>query len=280
LVRVIVGNRWVARLRRAAAIQVIAVTLVATNCGNKAANAPGASDPEDASVAEYDVARDLWLRQDRPRDALEHALKAVELDEDNAEAQHLVGLLYLDFCRRTSHECRLPEAERFTRQALAAQSDFREARNTLGVVLIHAKRYDEAIATLKPLTADILYTTPENAWGNLGWAYLEKGRLDLAIDALRRSVAAQPQFCVGNFRLGLAHEKKREFAAALEAFTRALETNHPDCRSLQEAYAGRARVELGLGRPDEARADLERCFQLHEKSDAGKECGSMLRKLK
>jgi tetratricopeptide (TPR) repeat protein len=232
------------------------------------------------SEAEYDVAKDLWLRRDKPREALERALKAVELNEDHAEAAHLVALLYLDFCRRSADDCRLGEAERYTRHALAAKPDFREAKNTLGVVLIHARRHAEAIRVLQPLTLDMLYTTPENAWGNLGWAYLEKGALDLAIDALRRSIAAQPLFCVGNYRLGVAYERKQQLVPALEAFTQALETNHPGCQALQEAYAGRGRVLLELGRPDEARSDLEHCLQLQNKTKSGKECSSMLEKLK
>jgi hypothetical protein len=75
-------------------------------CSGRGANSPG-SDPERMSDSEYDIARDLWLRQNQPREALGHALKSAELNEDNAEAAHLVALLYLDFCQRSAHECRL-----------------------------------------------------------------------------------------------------------------------------------------------------------------------------
>jgi len=232
------------------------------------------------SESEYDVARDLWLRRSQPREALSHALKAVELDEGNADAAHLAALLYLDFCSRGPAECRLPDAERYARQAVTSRPDFREAKNTLAVVLIHQKRYPDAIAVLKPLTEDILYQTPENAWGNLGWAYLEQGSLDLAIDALRRSVAAQPLFCVGHFRLGLAYERKQEAASALESFTRALETEAPGCNGLQDALLGRARLEQRAGQGDAAKTDLERCIALSGKTATGKECSSMLQKFK
>ncbi len=240
----------------------------------------GAKDPERMSESEYDIARDLWLRRKNPREALDHALKAVDLNDENPDATHLVALLYMDFCSRSSDECRLPEAERHARMALKARPDYREATNTLGVVLIHQKRYADAIAVLKPLTEDILYQTPENAWGNLGWAQLEAGSLDAAVESLRRSVAAQPLFCVGLFRLGLAHERRREDTAAAEALTRALETQAPGCNGLQEAYAARGRIELRLGNQDAARTDLERCVQLSPKALAGKECSSMLRKFK
>jgi Tfp pilus assembly protein PilF len=232
------------------------------------------------SVSEYDLARDAWLRQSQPREALAHAIKASELDPDNADALHLVALLYLDFCRRTPNECRLAEAERYARAALDERSDYREAQNTLGVILIHRKRAIEAITTLKPLAEDMLYQTPEMAWGNLGWAYLEAGQIDLAIDALRRSVAAQPLFCVGHFRLGLAHERKGQFRLALQALDRALDSTEPRCARLQAAHAARARVHLRLGEHAAAAADIDRCVQLDKTSKDARDCEAMRRKLK
>jgi type IV pilus assembly protein PilF len=240
----------------------------------------GAKDPERMSDSEYDVARDLWLRRSSPREALDHALKAVELNEENADAAHLVALLYMDFCSRSPEECRLAEAEKHARLALKARADYREAINTLGVILIHEKRYPDAIKVLKPLTEDILYQTPENAWGNLGWAQLESGQTDAAIESLRRSIAAQPLFCVGLYRLGLAYEKRREDTAAAEALTRALETQAPGCNALQEGFAARARIELRLGNQEAAQTDLSRCVELSRKTNTGKECSSMLQKFK
>jgi type IV pilus assembly protein PilF len=240
----------------------------------------GVKDPDAMSDSEYDVARDLWLRRSSPREALEHALKAVELNEENADAAHLVALLYMDFCSRSPSECRLAEAEKHARMAVKARPDFREAINTLGVILIHEKRYADAIKVLKALTEDILYQTPENAWGNLGWAQLEAGQTDAAVESLRRSIAAQPLFCVGLYRLGLAYEKRREDTAAADSLTRALETQAPGCNSLQEAFAARARIELRLGNMEGAQADLSRCLELSRKTDTGKECSSMLQKFK
>jgi type IV pilus assembly protein PilF len=262
---------------------LLAWLLLALGCALAACaggSGEGVKDPDRMSESEYDIARDLWLRRSSPREALDHALKAVELDEDNADAAHLVALLYMDFCSRSPHECRLPEAEKHARLALKARADYREATNTLGVILIHQKRYADAIKVLKPLTEDILYQTPEIAWGNLGWAQLESGATDAAVESLRRSVAAQPLFCVGLYRLGVAYERRREDTAAAEALTRALETQAPGCNSLQDAYAARARVGLRLGNQDGARTDLERCVELSRKTSAGKECSSMLQKFK
>jgi type IV pilus assembly protein PilF len=257
------------------AIAILGLGLVACASSNGMAG----QDPQRRSESEYDLARDAWMRQGDPREGLARALRALELDDDNAEAHHLAALIYLDLCRPPKDECRLEEARVHAETALRLRKDFREARNTLGVVLIHQKRPADAVAVLAPLTADILYTTPENAWGNLGWAYLELGKLDEAVAALERSVAAQPRFCVGFYRLGLARERRGLKQDAVEAFTQALQAD-PRCKTLQDAYLGRARLMVDLGRPEPARQDLNECVRLARETPAGKECDSLRQKLK
>ncbi len=256
---------------------LLAIGLVASAGCSRAGKGATGPDAERQSEGEYDVARDLFIRGHDPRGALAHAEKAVELNDQNAEAHHFVALIYLNFCAVSPPECRLPEAERAARHAVEVKPDFREAKNTLGVVLIQAKKYDDAIAVLEPLANDILYQTPWVAWGNLGQAYLEKGRPDQAIAALRRSIAAEPRFCVGNFRLGLAFEKKGDLAAAREAFSRAVETNRPECQSLQDAFEARARIYSKSKNCDLARGDWEKCKEISADSPAGQRCVASLK---
>jgi type IV pilus assembly protein PilF len=244
-------------------------------CSAPQSSAGPVHSEQSMSLAEYDLARDLWLTRGQPRDALDHVLKAVALDEENSDAAHLAALIYLDFCRQGSADCRLEEAEKQARHALDVKADYREARNTLGVILIHRKRYADAVKELTPLTTDILYRTPENAWGNIGWAYLEEGALPEARQALLRSVAAQPDFCVGYYRLGLTEERSGHAKEALEAYTQALSAADGRCTGLQEAYAGRARLLSKMNRVDEAQRDLATCVRLDQHTDAGRECLSL-----
>ncbi|WP_437735921.1 tetratricopeptide repeat protein [Sorangium sp. So ce1335] len=241
---------------------------------------PAAHASEARSVAEYDLARDA-LQHGRLREALAHVEEALSLDEDNAEAAYLGAVILLGFCATDarSSDCRFDSAEKMARRALEANPEMRDAKNTLGVILVHQGRYDEAIAVLKPLSEDILYASPEKSWGNLGWAYLLKGSNDEAIDALRRAVAAQPLFCVGQYRLGLAYEKRGELDLAREAFTRAVETDQPECRRLQDAFDARARVAEKRGLVDEARADLERCREIAATTPVGQRCAAQLQTL-
>jgi len=234
-------------------------------------------DPDKMSQSETDLASDAWLRQGNTRGALEHVLKAVELNPDNADAHHLAAILYLDFCRTsTIGECRLSEAEKHARIAVRLRERFLEATNTLAVVLIHQKRFDEAERLLLPITQDILYATPEIAWGNLGWAYLGAGKPEKAIPALRRAVAAQPLFCVGNYRLGVAYHQSGAIESAAEALNRAVQTEAPGCSAMQVAFLERAEVYLALGDETQSRKDLDQCLHLSRSTEVGRKCSALL----
>jgi Tfp pilus assembly protein PilF len=246
-------------------------------CTARAGRGASGPDSERQSDAEYDIARDLYSNQHDPRGALAHLQKAIELNDQNADAFHFQALVYLHFCSASEFECRLSDAEVAARRAVKLRPDFREAQNTLGVILIQQKKYDGAIAVLQPLAGDILYQTPSVAWGNLGLAYLEKGQIDNAIEALRRSIAAEPRFCVGNFRLGLAYEKKGDLSAAREAFSRALETDRPECQQLQDAFEARARVYSKSKNCDLAKGDWEKCQRISTDSPAGRRCAASLK---
>lgn len=263
------------RSRFVRTLSVLGFTALTSGCA-LFQSGPG-GDPVRMSESEFDVAADLWTRQNDPREALKHGLRAVELDDQNADAAHLVALIYLDFCQNSQiDECRLGEAEKYAKKAIAARDDYLQAQNTLAVVYIHQKRPAEAIQILVPITENILYPTPEIAWGNLGWAYLEQRDTNQAIPALRRAVAAQPLFCVGNYRLGVAFHRAGQLESARDALDRALETDAPGCGNLQDAYLERAQVHMALGELELTRADLDRCIGLQKTNPAGRTCGKLL----
>lgn len=253
-----------------------ALVILSSGCAASNANHPK-GDLVKMSQSEVGLAADLWQRQGQTRDALDHALKAVEYDPKNPDAAHIAALLYLDFCRFSRiGECRLDEAERHARNAISNKPDFLEAKNTLAVVLIHRGKAKEAIDVLVPITEDMLYSTPEIAWGNLGWAYMELGDNKKAIPALRRAVAAQPLFCVGSFRLGVAYHRTGAMESAVEALNRALETDAPGCEHMQDAYLERAQVHLALGEERSTREDLDRCVDLAKSTRTGKKCNQLM----
>src|SRR5215470_12554037 len=87
---------------------VLAILLVAgaSACSRTGRGANG-PDAERQSDAEYDMARDLFMRAHDPRGALAHVQKAIELNGDNADAHHFAALVYLSFCAASPLDCRL-----------------------------------------------------------------------------------------------------------------------------------------------------------------------------
>jgi type IV pilus assembly protein PilF len=266
---------------------------LATTAVFACAAAPTAPDAAQQSLGEYGLARDAF-EHGRLREALDHVKKALALDEENGDAAYLGALTWLALCAKTNTpaeapatapEClsHLEHAERYARLALATRPEIRDAANALGEILVHRGRYDEAVDVLRPLANDILYASPEKAWANLGWAYFLRGNIDEALDALRRSVAAQPLFCEGQYRLGLAYEKKGELTLSREVLSKALEpkqTGQAACRQrLQDAFDARARVAMKLGLKDDARTDLERCREVAATTPVGQRCAAQLRSL-
>lgn len=262
----------------ALALGASAVGVLACGGNHGAAQGPGAKSPERQAEAEYDVARDAF-EKGQPRIALDHVLKAVEIDDDNPRILYFASVLYLFFCSTEtgmkSPDCRVADAEKFARLALKADDSFRDARNGLGQILILEGKYKEAIEVLQPLTKDPAYTETHLAWGNLGWAQVLSGALDDGIVSLNNAVT-QPRFCVGHYRLGVAHEKKGELAEAESSFTNALAVDRPECKNLQDAWEGRGRVRLKLGKAADARADFQKCREISEATVTGKSCAERL----
>ena len=257
-------------------IALLGLVGLTTACPGKGSSNPGAQSVERQSDSEYDLARDLFDKGN-PRAALDHATKAITLNEDNDKAQYYVAVIHLSFCTTDTGldavDCRLPEAEKHARAALKANADFRDAKNLLGQILVDEKRFKEAMTVLEPLTKDPAYVHPYFAWGNLGAAQLGEGQVDAAIASLKNAIA-EPRFCVGHFRLGLAYEKKGDFASSETSFGNAV-TADPQCEGLQDAWWGRCRIRKHLGNA-EWKKDCEKCRDISANTKTGKLCAQML----
>ncbi|MFT3927248.1 MAG: tetratricopeptide repeat protein [Myxococcales bacterium] len=254
---------------RSVAVTSLALALSACGATASAENAMRAQK-------EYELAVGLLEEKNTPA-AFEHLFKAIELDAKNPEPHQLLGSLYL-----FRGDLAQAEKELLTAKELAVKNEkygppfVADVENTLGVVYLHQQRYDEAIQVLREAATNIVNRTPFLAWGNLGWAYYEKGQYTDAVSALTQSVRQQSRFCVGYYRLGKTYLALREFARAEEALTHALEVPDEECKNLQDAWhlRGEARAQLGLRQ--DAIADFERCVELSADSEAGRACQGYL----
>ncbi len=209
--------------------------------------------------------------------AIEHLLEALRLDPENWRARILLGYIFLergDF--QAAEEHIRSGIQVLTRLQGPTGAAMAEARNVLGVVLIHEGRLEEAIEVLRASARDVLNRSPHLAWGNLGLAYLEQGDLAAAERALQQAVRMQPRFCVGYFRLGRLREAQHRLEEAEEAFTRALEADESCMQRYQEAWRRRGAVRARLGRREEAIQDLERCVEIDPRSEHGKACRRLM----
>ncbi len=245
-------------------------------CTVRGASSPGAADPEHQSIAEFNLGLDAVNHSDF-RVALAHALRAVQLDDQNARATYLASVVYLGFCNGlrgfADPDCRLADAERFARRSIKLAPQYADAKNLLGEILINQQRYPEAIVVLRPLTTDPSYTSIHLAWGNLGWAQVLQGDVDGGITSLRNSIT-EPRFCLGFYRLAMAYEKKGDLSQADLHLSSAVDGDA--CKNFQDAFEERANVRMKLGHAELARADFERCKGLTADSLAGKRCAQSL----
>ena len=232
------------------------------------------------SEAQFNLGRQLAEERD-VAGAFQHLLEAVRLNPGFTEAHLVLGTLYLqrgDFAESEHHLLEaLRTGEGSGRPDLASATN-----NSLGVLYIHTHRYDDAIRVLRTAATDLMNREPYNAWGNLGWAYYEEHEYDQALDALGHAVQLQPRFCNGWYRMGQVHFARGEsgaadgFTQADQALSRVLETDHPACQALQDAWLLRGETRARLGRREEAVSDLERCVELSAETESGRACARFL----
>jgi type IV pilus assembly protein PilF len=241
-----------------------------------ACGGPATAESAVRAQKEYELAVGLMGEQNIAA-AFEHLFKSIELDPKNPESHLLLGNLYL-----LREDFEKAEGELHKAHELAAGNELfgepfiAEVDNSLGVVLVHEKKYDEAIKTLRESATNIVNRNPHLAWGNLGWAYYEKGQYKDAVDALNQSVRHQSRFCLGYYRLGQTYTALRDYRNAEDALTHCLEVSDDGCKNLQSAWHLRGEARAQLGQRQDAIADFERCVELSSSSEAGQACQGYL----
>ena len=228
------------------------------------------------SQREYDLAVGLYGERNIAG-AFEHLFEALELDSENAEVHLLLGKLFM--IHRSDYE----RAEQHLREAIRVHESVpgraglpADARNTLGVLYIHAERHEEAVTVLREGSRDLMNREPGVTYANLGWAYLGLERYDEALEVLLQAVQQAPNLCVGWYRLAQTRVARDEQEQALAALDRGLGYEEDTCQSLQAAWRLRAEVRAHLGHREDAIGDLERCVELSSDTDDGQACQRLL----
>lgn len=134
-------------------------------------------------------------------------------------------------------------------RCLALHPDDVNVLLNLGGAYILAGRHRQAVPLLER-AAELAPDDP-GVWSNLAAAYLgrlltsTRDRQEKALAAYRRVIELDAAYPNVHYNMGLIYVDRRDWDAAYEAFTRAIETNPHD----EDAHAMRRRVDDQRGRP-------------------------------
>ncbi|MCP4197153.1 MAG: tetratricopeptide repeat protein [Proteobacteria bacterium] len=223
----------------------------------------------------YEAASISWFQEHNTLAAIRSLTRAVEINPDNDHACYLLGIIRFS---RGEYE----DAEKYLRKTVELRKTKNDApglagaRNNLGLLLIHLKKYQEAADMLKASAEEVMNHEPWLAMGNLGWAHIELGEYDLAISWLRRAMFDQPKYCVGMFRMGQAYYMKKEYTKAEVLLKQALEIPEQGCDQIQDAYYFLGMAYLRLGKDHQAKRTFGKCVNISQISDNGILCAEVL----
>ena len=182
----------------------------------------------------------------RWNEAIQHGLKAVQLDPDLGRAYDVIAVQY--------HNMGQPqEAEKYFTLALSKIDHMseREKYRTRGAYYLMMREPDKALEEFTQLVSK--YPADDAGHANLALAYFYRRDMAHALEEGRRATAIYPNHVVQRSNVGLYGMYAGDFSTGIEESKAALEMNH----SFVPGYMGVALSQLGQGQPSEASATYE-----------------------
>ena len=206
-----------------------------------------------------------YLEQRNLPMAMRELAKASELDPGNPEVDMVLGLAY-------QARGDPSKAEENLRRAIDKKPDYAEARNNLGIVLAGRWAWDEAIREFEAAAANVLYTTPERAYFNLGEAYRAKGDPARAEGAYRRALQANDRYAPAYTALAgvLGGQGKWDDAASILARCVDLLPDYAPC------WMELGRARLRLSRPEDAAKAFDKVLAVSSDPEERKQAAGYL----
>ena len=154
--------------------------------------------------------------------------EAVRLDPGVALYHNTLGVVYLHYLSKPT------EAQAEFQKAIDLDPTYAEAVTNLGVTLAQQGRWADAIAAYRKAISLPIYPSPEVAYANLGWAYLNLGKPREAEESYRAAIQLQPSFPQAYYFLGVVLDREGRKDEAKVAFRRARDLD-PDSPFGQKA---------------------------------------------
>jgi len=201
--------------------------------------------------------------------ALRELLKAEALYPDDPFLQNDLGLTY-------KAKKKLDLAIKHFNKALEIKPDYAPAKNNLGTVYLDKKEWDTAIKYFKEVSENMLYSTPQKALANLGWAYYNKKEYTISETYYLKAIDLEPKFINAQRGLGLTYIAMGRIDEAVEILERAVK-NYPKVALL---YDDLARVYV-LSHDDEKALDAyHKVIELAPDSAMAKEAEKAAQRIK
>ena len=200
--------------------------------------------------------------------ALREVTLALKQDPDHVQAHYLAGVIYMG--RREYNK-----AITHYKRAVALEPLFFDAQNALGATYLAMKRWDDAASIFETLTDQALYTSPELAHNNLGWANYKRRRYTQAAQNFSMSVDLRPSFCLGYNNMGLVMEAQNQLSEAARYYNEAIE-RCPNTYAEPHFNLGKLYADSNRER---ARAHFQSCVNISARSGLGRRCREYLQGL-
>ncbi|MBS1487333.1 MAG: tetratricopeptide repeat protein [Bacteroidetes bacterium] len=155
------------------------------------------------------------------------------------------------------------QALRYYEQATQMNDCFADAWNNAGTVYFEQKRYEQALASYdKALTCDPHFLNALINRANTTYQLKEYYR---SIDDLQKVIVARPDTAIAYFALGLSYTRLRDFAKALQVFSKAKQIAGNDAKMKQELLVNHAIVYYYLHHYDSAQTELQQAARLNDR---------------
>ncbi len=165
--------------------------------------------------------------------------RALDINSDDSQANHIMGLLQLRLKKDD-------KAEQYFRRAVSEQPDNADARNSYGVFLCERARLDEADEQFHAAINNPLYKSPEQASLNAGICQLKKPDKKAAAGYFRTALQHNPRQPVALLHMAHYSFETGEMLSARGFMQRYFEVSTDTPEVLLLAF----RIERALGAKD------------------------------
>lgn len=156
--------------------------------------------------------------------------EAVRLEPSSAVYRNTLGVVYLHYLGKPV------DAQAEFQKAVELDTAYAEAHANLGVALAQQGKWEDAVPAYRKAISLPIYPTPEVAYANLGWAYLNLSRPREAEESYRTAIQLQPKFAQAHYFLGVVLDRQGRKDEAKAAFrtARDLDPDSPFGRKAED----------------------------------------------